>query len=665
MNGPISSRGDSCAIARVPSDFGVAYMEARSCCFALVFLSLTFSQSTFSACEDAHFLGKLEHRCPHCHALHWIGECLANSSMSKPLFGSCCLKGKVQLEFVDPLPPELYWYYVADHDDAKEFRSHIRRYNKAFAFTSSGGSFRLDGRVLDGRGPPCYKIQGELFHQIGPVLPENPQAPLYSQLYIYDPTDALQHRKSNNPQTRSETMAFLQMLMLHCNPFVDTYVQADELMRSTSIPEYHLKLDFLLASDRRRYNLPSSQHELAAIIPGDVDSCVNSREVILRTRGGALMRITELHPAYIALQFPLLAPTGQRSWDDSMRYSFLPSQKVGVRTRQFVTFDEFLKYHLHIRPLDVESDHYYLAGWLFQEFVVDMWAAVEHSRLEWIRYNQGGIRAELYCGLIDALREGLHLSSIGQKVILPSSFTSGPRSMQKNMQDALALLRIFKGSDLFITFTANPAWPEITDALLHGQSANDRPDIVARVFHLKVEALLEDIMKRNIFGEAVGHVYTIEYQKRGLPHIHLIVFLHSDARLSSPERVDSFISTEFPDEVTQPLLHDLVKTHMVHGPCGAANYSPCLNDKNQCSKNFPKPFLAETDMSSDSYVKTRRRDNGQSYIVRGVAVDNRSVISYSPFLLSRYRAHINVECTSGFNAIKYIYKASTLHHALL
>jgi hypothetical protein len=147
-----------------------------------------------------------------------------------------------------------------------------------------------------------------------------------------------------------------------------------------------------------------------------------------------------------------------------------------------------------------------------------------------------------------------------------------------------------QGSDLFITFTANPAWPEITDTLLHGQSANDRPNIVAHVFHLKVEALLEDIMKQNIFSEAVGHVYTIKYQKHGLPHIHLIVFLHSNACLSSPEQVDSFISTEFPDEVTQPLLHDLVKTHMVYGPCGAANYSPCLNDKNQCSKNFQNHF---------------------------------------------------------------------------
>jgi hypothetical protein len=207
---------------------------------------------------------------------------------------------------------------------------------------------------------------------------------------------------------------------------------------------------------------------------------------------------------------------------------------------------DFLKHCLHICPWAIESDHYFRAGFLFQEYVVDSWAAAKHSHLEWIRHNQHTIRAKLYCGIVDALREGLDLSMVGWKVILPSSFTSGPRFIQKCLQDALALLRIYGGSDLFITFTANPAWPEITEALLPGQSANDRPDIIARMFHLKVALLLNDIMNKAAFGEALAYVYTVEYQKRGLPHIHLIVFLHPDSHLSTPERVDRFISTEFP-----------------------------------------------------------------------------------------------------------------------
>ena len=278
-----------------------------------------------------------------------------------------------------------------------------------------------------------------------------------------------------------------------------------------------------------------------------------------------------------------------------------------------------------------------------------------HSNVTY-QYNQHTIRTDLYCGVVDALREGLDLSTVGRKVILLSSFMSGPRFIQKSLQDALALLRIYNGSNLFITFTANPVWPEITKNLLPGQCANDRPDIVARVFHLKVTSLLDDIMNHSVFGEAVAYVYTVEYQKRGLPHIHLVVFLDPAACLSMPERVDHFISTEFPDEREDPELHDLIKTHMVHGPCGIVHYSPCLNDKKECSKGFPKPFQEETEISGVSYVKTKRRDTGVTVNVHNATVDNRSVISYSPFLLWRYRAHINVECTTGFNTIKYIYK---------
>jgi hypothetical protein len=611
-----------------------------------------------SSLIESHYLGRLEHRCTHCGALHWLAERLVASSQDNPLYGSCCLQGKVSIDFVAPLPEQLYRYFVGAEDDALEFRLHIRRYNKAFAFTSTGGHGHLDCTVFDGHGPPTYKIQGEIYHQIGPLRPEENHSPLYSQLYIHDPTDALDHRKANNPRTRADTMAFLQELLMDCNPFVTVYEQAADLTRSTHLPDYCLKLDFLRASDIRRYNLPTARHELAAIIPGDVDACINARNIIIREKGGPLMRITEVHPSYVALHFPLLAPTGQSGWHPHLRFTFSDAHPRGPRSREFMSFCEFLKHRLHIRPSDVESDHYFRSGFLLQEYIVDSWAAAEHSRLDWIRHNQETIRAELYCGLVDALREGLDLSSVGRKVILPSSFTCGPRSVQHNLQDALALLRIFKGSDLFITFTANPTWVEIREALLPGQSACDRPDIVARVFHLKLAALLDDIMKKELFGKALGYVYTVEYQKRGLPHVHLIVFLHPAVRLSTPERIDQFISTEFPDEDADPELHALVKTHMVHGPCGTGHYSPCLNDKKECSKGFPKPYQEATEISGQSYVKTKRRNTGTTVSVRNVAVDNRSVVSYSPQLLRRYQAHINVECTTGFNAIKYIYKVS-------
>jgi hypothetical protein len=138
-----------------------------------------------------------------------------------------------------------------------EFRTHIRQYNKVFVFTSSGGPWRLDSTVFDGCGPQTYKIQGELYHQIGPLQLEEGHAPLYSQLYIYNPSDALEHHQNNNPQTRQDTMAFLQRCLMNCNPFVTVYAQADALTHSNPMPDYRLRLDFLEASDQRHYNLPT------------------------------------------------------------------------------------------------------------------------------------------------------------------------------------------------------------------------------------------------------------------------------------------------------------------------------------------------------------------------------------------------------------------------
>lgn len=52
--------------------------------------------------------------------------------------------------------------------------------------------------------------------------------------------------------------------------------------------------------------------------------------------------------------------------------------------------------------------------------------------------------------------------------------------MQAAFQDAMAIVREHGKPDLFITFTANPAWQEITEVLPRGFAAKDRPDVVAR-----------------------------------------------------------------------------------------------------------------------------------------------------------------------------------------
>ena len=69
------------------------------------------------------------------------------------------------------------------------------------------------------------------------------------------------------------------------------------------------------------------------------------------------------------------------------------------------------------------------------------------------------------------------------------------------------------------------------------------PSLV-RVFRMKVQRLLWDIRHGNCFGRFVANVWAIEYQKRGLPHVHILIFLHSEdrERLLIPDNIDRIIS---------------------------------------------------------------------------------------------------------------------------
>jgi Helitron helicase-like domain at N-terminus len=70
----------------------------------------------------------------------------------------------------------------------------------------------------------------------------------------------------------------------------------------------------------------------------------------------------------------------------------------------------------------------------------------------------------------------------------------------------------------------------------------DRPDIVARVFHVKQRQLLEEVRGNGnhlgCFGRCMAVTWTIEYQKRGLPHMHLLVWLAKGLAYMTPDLVN-------------------------------------------------------------------------------------------------------------------------------
>jgi hypothetical protein len=147
-------------------------------------------------------------------------------------------------------------------------------------------------------------------------------------------------------------------------------------------------------------------------------------------------------------------------------------------------------------------------GKLLGEKLLDAYLLTESDRLAYQAKNQKQLRAETYAGVQAAVLATTG-ATVGRKVILAPSFVGGPRHYHEQYRNAMAIVRAFGKPDLFITFTCNPKWPEITRELLPGQTAVDRPDLVARVFKMKLDALLTDLWETGIFGHVRARLHTV------------------------------------------------------------------------------------------------------------------------------------------------------------
>jgi len=292
-----------------------------------------------------------------------------------------------------------------------------------------------------------------------------------------------------------------------------------------------------------------------------------------------------------------------------------------------------------------------------QQFIVDAYACTKHNRLKFICENQRQLRCDLYNGLQDALNVGDILGNdVRQKMILPSSFQGGERPMGQLYQDAMAKVRKFGKSNLFVTFTCNPKWKEITNALLLGQTAKDRPKLVTRVFNLKLDTLLKDI-KDGVLGNVIAKIWVIEFHKRGLPHAHILLILDEASKLRTAEDFDSLVSAKIPDSIRHLEAYEMVTSCMVHGPCGLDFLNAQCMEQGKCKKRYLRSFSEETRCDVDGYPEYRCRQTRIFVDPKTQrVVDNRWIVPYNFHLATKYHAHINVEICSSISGVKYLYK---------
>jgi hypothetical protein len=286
-------------------------------------------KSNTASYPNRSHLGKPEYECSHCHAIFWYAERVRNRQRdSSIVYNNCCKGGKIIIPPYRPRPEPLSSLARLDGDIAsKKFIRNIRQYNCLFAFTSMGA--QIDNSVNDGRGPPLFKICGQVHHRIGSLLPPDGSSPKFIQLYIYDTANEIQNRMNslgNNDRNDGGldpviVNGLIKMLDDH-NPFAKKFRMARDRLADNESEDFIIRLIGAKEGDPVQYNLPTTD-QLAMLIVGDFSLDTFKRDIIIETKSKELKRISSLHPAYMALQYPLLFPFGERGFQVGILYNGL------------------------------------------------------------------------------------------------------------------------------------------------------------------------------------------------------------------------------------------------------------------------------------------------------------------------------------------------------
>ena len=176
------------------------------------------------------------------------------------------------------------------------------------------------------------------------------------------------------------TMQRLQALILQNHHWATTFKNASEVFKQTQCREISIQLTANPNCNPRQYNLPTSD-EVAAIVPGDGTQPSGHRDIIVHRQDGPLRCISNGSPMYECLQYPLLFIYGE----DGYYYGLQMSPAKEDRLSQ----TDYIAYRIQHR-LD-EFSLLLHAGRLFQQYLVDMQAAADQNRLNYIRHHQQDI----------------------------------------------------------------------------------------------------------------------------------------------------------------------------------------------------------------------------------------------------------------------------------
>jgi hypothetical protein len=443
------------------------------------------------------------HRCPSCRIPLLTGETA----------GFCCGPHGRRLQDVPPLPPLPNEFQIFADDPALSSLSRIL--NLIFSFASLETTHLFPNLT----GPPGFvAIQGKIYHRIRPNH--------YNSAIRWLLHDGFM---DNTPHGRladaipPHWINAVRTALLRLNPFVRSFqALATQLSVCPSAQ--------LILTD------PGTRPEIAACIVLDNTTSLQlkPRQLVVATRADHIQHVPTVSRMWEPLAYPLLFPEGTLGWgviDSTQTHGANDTYEDGVNAPTTQMW--------HYRARLLREPRFQLFGRLTNEYVVDMFSRDLECRLAYIRANQLRLRQQ------ESLLADVPQSEASSNIYLPASFLGSARWASEQVADALAIAAELGNPTFFVTMTCNPQWPEITSRLGPGQDFTDVPLIVVRVYK-RMLSVLEKTLK-TMFPNAGHYMYilhSIEFQKRGLPHAHILIKFPKPCM--EPHEIDQVVSAEMP-----------------------------------------------------------------------------------------------------------------------
>jgi hypothetical protein len=369
---------------------------------------------------------------------------------------------------------------------------------------------------------------------------------------------------------------------------------------------------------------------------------LSPRSAIIITRGGETKQVPITSRLWEPLAYPLLFPFGEPGWgidkvaedhgvDQSLAFHRIDNNQG--QSQQDVPTSQMWYYRRRL----LSDSRFQIFGRLASEYMVDMFSRNLDCCLTYMKTNLTRIQQEES----DLMGSDAPVPD-RENIYMPASFLGSAKWSNERTADSLAVARAYGSPSFFITFTCNPKWPEITASLRAGQSWQDTPLAVARVFRGHLTRFLDSL--KSAFpgsGRIEYLIHRIEFQKRGLPHAHILIRYENELTIADIDRV---VSAEVPANLSDAALVREFMSH--HHPSNGALGAYCdPKQTGKCRHGYPKPLLQETSIEPNGHVQYRRRNIGDEWIVGHCL----------PFVRA-FQAHINFEVASSSKLFQYVFK---------